>query len=90
MAAMLMGITPGHLAQMNWYIPLLMIVVGWVLVFGFSLPSVRFQNPSWKEVILDLGPLLAVIVAGVTIKNDFTVPIAILLACAFIYILHSK
>jgi len=40
MAAMLMGITPGHLAQMNWYIPLLMIVVGWVLVFGFSLPSV--------------------------------------------------
>ena len=90
MAAMLMGITPGHLAQMNWYIPLLMIVVGWVLVFGFSLPSVRFQNPSWKEVILDLGPLLAVIVAGVTIKNDFTVPIAILLACAFIYILHAK
>ncbi|HPO83953.1 MAG TPA: DUF401 family protein, partial [Coprothermobacter proteolyticus] len=44
----------------------------------------------WKEVILDLGPLLAVIVAGVTIKNDFTVPIAILLACAFIYILHAK
>jgi len=39
---------------------------------------------------LGFGPLLAVIVAGVTIKNDFTVPIAILLACAFIYILHAK
>lgn len=90
MAAMLMEITPGHLAQMNWYIPLLMIAVGWVLVFGFSLPSVKFQTPSWKEMFLDLGPLLAVIVAGITIKTDFTVPIAILLACTFVYILHAK
>ncbi len=90
MAAMLIGISPGSMAQLNWYIPIIMIVIGWLLVFGFSMPSIRFQKPNWIEILLDLGPLLAVIVAGVLIKSDFTVPTAILLACLFIYLRQYK
>lgn len=90
MAAMLIGVSPGTLAQLNWYIPVAMIIVGWVLVFGFSLPSIKFQNPSWNEILLDLGPLIAVIIAGILIKTDFTVPIAIMLACTFIYVRQFK
>lgn len=85
MAALLIGISPGQLFVLNWYVPLAMIAAGWLIAFGFSKPSLSFRKPAWREMALDLGPLLLVILLGIAIRKDFTVPIAILAACSFIF-----